>query len=260
MQANCNVNYSDPVRYADGLYYIGTEKYPSWLIDCGSELVLLDTAMPDNLDFLIENIVKLGYRLENVKHILHSHGHIDHFGCTKALTKMTGAKTYIGKGDEDSAAGRNELQWTNELGMEYTGAFLPDVVVCDGDVIEIGNKRFRFVATPGHTAGVMSIFFDVTDKGKTYLAGSFGGAGLNSLRRAYMEKYSLPFSLRDDFIKGIKKIYDEPVMVHMGNHIQNAEHERKLSELGGDYNPFVEGETWKRLLNTKLSEAEKYFD
>ena len=249
-----------PVRYADGLYYIGSASYPSWLIDCGEVLALLDTAMPSNYDSILENIKKLGYDIKNVKHILHSHGHIDHMGCTKAIAELTGAKTYVGYGDEDSAAGRNELQWTNEFGIEYTGAFEPDVIVCDGDVIEIGNKKFRFVATPGHTAGVMSIFFDVTDSGKTYLAGMFGGGGMNSLSRAYMTKYSLPFSLREDFKKGIMKIYDEPVEVHLGNHIQNANHAEKVALLGGRANPFVEKESWKELLDKKLKETEIYFD
>ena len=62
-------------------------------------------------------------------------------GCTKAIVELTGAKTYVGYGDEDSAAGRNELQWTREFGIEYTGAFEPDVIVCDGDVIEIGKSE-----------------------------------------------------------------------------------------------------------------------
>ena len=45
--------YPDPVRYADGVYHIGTKYYPSWLIDCGDTVALLDTAMPENLDFLL---------------------------------------------------------------------------------------------------------------------------------------------------------------------------------------------------------------
>ncbi len=252
--------YIDPVKYADGVYHIGTSASPCWLIDCESTLVLLDTAMPDDLDFIIENIEKIGYNLKNVKHILHSHGHIDHMGCTKAIVEMTGAKTYIGKGDEDSVAGRNELQWTNELGIKYTGAFEPDVIINDGDVIEIGSKKFRFVSTPGHTAGVMSIFFEVTDSGKTYHAGMFGGAGFNSLKREYMTKYSLPFSLREDFKAGIKKIYNEPVEVHLGNHLENANHSAKVSALGGDKNPFIESESWKKLLDNKLKQTEIYFD
>ena len=106
---------SNKIVLADGLYHIGTSGHPCWVIDCGGEVALLDTAMPKDLDFLLENLEKIGYKLSDVKHILHSHGHIDHIGCTKALVEMTGAKTYIGKGDEDTVAGRNELQWRLRL-------------------------------------------------------------------------------------------------------------------------------------------------
>ena len=45
--------YLDPVKYADGVYHIGTSAHPSWFIDCGEECALLDTAMPSDLDFIL---------------------------------------------------------------------------------------------------------------------------------------------------------------------------------------------------------------
>ena len=254
---NDKTYYLDPVKYADGVYYIGTDHYPSWLIDCGDEVALLDTAMPEDKEFLLENIEKLGYSINDIGHILHSHGHIDHIGATKDFAAMSGAKTYIGKGDEDTVAGRNELQWTNEFNMEFTCAFEPDVIISDGDKIKIGNREFYFINTPGHTAGTLSIFFDVTDEGRTYRAGMFGGAGCNSMLTKYLNKYSLPLSLRDDFKKSIKRLYAERVEVHLGNHIGNANHHEKVAMLGQGKNPFIEEESWKALLDKKLIEIEK---
>ena len=253
-----NEKYIEPVKYADGLYHIGTSSHPCWVIDCGSEVALLDTAMPDELDFLLENLEKIGYKLSDVKHILHSHGHIDHFGCTKALVKMTGAKTYIGKPDADSAAGRNELQWTNEFGMKYEGAFEPDVLISDGDKIKIGNKEFYFLLTPGHTQGTLSIFFDVTDEGKTYRAGMFGGTGGNSMHIEYLDRYGLPHSLREDFRNSVKRLMNEKVEVHLGNHLGNANHYEKVALIGKGNNPFIETESWKSLLDRKLIEIERF--
>ena len=250
----------EPVRYAEGVYHIGTAHSPSWLIDCGAEVALIDTAMPGDLDLILENIKKIGYSVTDIGHILHSHGHIDHIGCTKAISALSGAKTYIGKGDEDTVAGRNELQWTNEFGMKYEVAFEADRVISDGERIKIGNKEFYFVATPGHTAGVLSIFFDVTENKKTYRAGMFGGAGLNSLRREYLEKYSLPFSLRDDFRCAVKRLYSEKVELHLGNHLGNANHYEKVAMIGKCENPFIETESWTALLDKKMAETYKYFD
>ena len=61
--------YLEPTRYADGLYHIGTRYSPCWLIDCGEEMALLDTAMPDDFDFLLENIKRIGYDYRKIKHI-----------------------------------------------------------------------------------------------------------------------------------------------------------------------------------------------
>jgi len=250
--------FLDPVRYADGVYHIGTSRYPSWLIDCGTEVLLLDTAMPSDLDFILENIEKVGYKLSDVKHILHSHGHIDHTGGTKAIARMTGAKTYIGKGDEDTVAGRNELQWTNELNMKYDEyAFEADVVISDGDRIKIGNREFYFLITPGHTAGTLSIFFDVTDGGKTYRAGMFGGVGFNSMQVSYLKKYSLPLTMRDEFKRSILRLYGEKVELFMGNHLPNNNHHEKVKLIGTGKNPFIDSEGWKSLLDKKLLEIEK---
>ena len=250
--------YIDPVRYADGLYHIGTSGHPCWVIDCGTEVALLDTAMPNDLDFLLENLEKIGYKLSDVKHILHSHGHIDHIGCTKALVEMTGAKTYIGKPDADSVAGRNELQWTNEYKMKYEGAFEPDVLISDGDKIKIGNKEFYFLLTPGHTQGTLSIFFDVTDEGKTYRAGMVGGVGGNTMHLAYLDRYGLPHTLRNDFIDAMKRLKNEKVEVHLGNHLQNARHDRKVALLGTGKNPFIDGTTYYNLLESKIIEIERF--
>ena len=177
-------------------------------------------------------------------------------GCTKAIAGMTGAKTYIGKGDEDAVAGRNELQWTNEFSMKFLGAFEPDVIISDGDRIKIGNREFYFLITPGHTAGTLSIFFDVTDGGKTYRAGMFGGTGGNSMQSDYMKKYSLPFSLRTDFRNAILRLYNEKVDLHLGNHLSNANHHEKVKLIGSGKNPFIESESWKALLDKKLEEIE----
>lgn len=251
--------YLEPVRYADGLYHIGTRYSPCWLIDCGEELALLDTAMPDDFNFLLSNIEKIGYDVKKIKHILHSHGHIDHIGCTKAFVELTRAKTYIGSGDEDTVSGRNQLQWTNEFNMEFTVAFEADVIINGEDRIKIGNKEFYFVATPGHTAGVMSIFFNVTDNGREYRAGMFGGGGLNSLSIEYLDRYSLPHSLREDYIRGVERLRCEKIDIHMGNHLGNNNHMEKIKMLGGEKNPFIESESWSALLDSREAEALEFF-
>ena len=244
-----------PVRYMDGFYHIGTRSAPSWLLESTDGLILLDTGMPDTLKEILEKIALLGYNVRDVRHILHSHGHIDHIGSTRALVDMTGARTYIGRGDEDTVSGRNELQWTNEFNMPFEGAFEPDVIVGEGDVLRIGNRTFEFLSTPGHTRGTLTIFFNVTDGGRDYRAGMFGGGGLNTMTSAYLKKYGLPATLRRDFLAGIDRILDEKVEVHVGNHLGDNGHMEKLARMGGDENPFLDGSTWRPFLLRRRAEA-----
>ncbi len=248
-----------PTKYTDDVYHIGAEHAPCWLIESTDGLILLDTGLPQTLYLLLDNLRKLGFDYRDIRHIIHSHGHIDHIGGTRALVALTGAKTYIGYGDEETVRGNNALQWCNEYNREFEEPFAPDVIVHDREKVQIGDKEFLFVATPGHTAGTMSIFFNCCDKGKTYRAGMFGGGGLNSMKRSYLEKYGLPMSLRKDFLQSIDKVYNEKVEVHIGNHLEDNNHQEKMQTAAHGVNPFLDGSTWKRFLDKRRAEAVEFF-
>lgn len=252
-------NSFEPVRYADGLYYIGTNSSPSWILESTDGLIMIDSAMPADLGHLLEGIKKIGHDVCEIRHIIHSHAHIDHMGCTRALADMTGARTYMGAGDEDCAAGRNQLQWTNEFNMKYEGAFEPDVIIHDNDEIVIGNRKFRFISTPGHTRGVLTFFFNVSEKGREYTTGMFGGAGIFSMALEYLNRYGLPTSLRDDFIRSIDRALEETVDIHLGNHLGDNMHRQKILELSEDNNPFLDGSTWRIFLEKRRAEAIEFF-
>ena len=57
-----------------------------------------------------------------------------------------------------------------------------DVVVKDGDVIQLGGNTFGVLETPGHTLGTASYAFDVKDGASTYRAITVGGLGLNAVK------------------------------------------------------------------------------
>jgi metallo-beta-lactamase class B len=252
--------YTKPTKYTDDCFHIGSQNAPCWLIKSTDGIILLDTGLPQTLYQILLNIALLGLDYKDIKHIIHSHGHIDHIGGTRAIVELTGAKTYIGRGDVDMVKGLNELQWTNEFNMPFNEPFNPDVVIDDGDIITIGDKKFTFYQTPGHTQGTLTIYFNVKDGGKEYLAGTFGGAGLNSLSKGYLDKYSLPYELRNDFIKSIDRVIDIVPEVHLGNHLDNNKHYEKLAKLGGEVNPFIDGSSWKWFLESKRQEALAFFE
>lgn len=79
-----------------------------------------------------------------------------------------------------------------------------DVCSCfaDDDYLPVCSENItEGVATTGlkvwHSA--MSYFFDVTDGERTLRAGLHGGMGINTLSKEFLDKYSLPYELRNDF-------------------------------------------------------------
>lgn len=251
--------YLPPTRYTDDLYHIGSRNAPCWLVKSSDGPILIDTGLPQTLYQIMINLSLLGVDYRQIRHIVHSHGHIDHIGGTRALVEITGAKTYIGAGDVDTVKGNNELQWTNEFGRPFEEPFTPDFIIRDGDEIEIGDKKFVFYETPGHTQGSLTFFFNVGSGAENYTAGMFGGGGLKSMSAEYLKKYGLPFSLRDEFIKSIDRVFDMIPDVHIGNHLGDNKHFEKLERTNGRQNPFVDGSTWQWFLHNRKKEAIDFF-
>lgn len=246
-------------KISDNIYYVGTKSGPSHLLVTDDGLVLIDTAYPKTLYILLENIRSHRFDPHDIKHIVHTHGHLDHFGGTRALVEMTGAKTYIGKYDADKVRAEGASAALANLPGGLEEPFEPDVLIEDGDVISFGSTDIKFLLTPGHTEGTLSLYFNTTYKGKTYFAGMFGGAGLNTLETEYMERKNVPICMRQKFLDSIDKIIDIPVELHLGNHISNNKYLDKQSRLTDEYNPFVEENTYVSFLKKLRATALEKF-
>ena len=237
--------YVKPFKIFGNLYFVGTEPASTHLIDTGEGLILLDTGYQHSLYLVLNNIWELGFSPYDVKYLVHTHGHIDHFGATRALVELTGAKTVLGRPDRDYANGKLDLSYAKELGMEFKETFEPDVLIDDGDIIKLGNTEITCVATPGHTPGAMSYFFNVTDGKETYRAGLHGGMGINTLSAEFLTKYNLPFSLREDFCNSMLRLNQQKVHIFLGNHMQHNNTEEKAKALlSGDNHAFVNPDEW----------------
>ena len=236
-----------PFRLWGNLYFVGTEPASTHIIDTGEGLIMLDSGYQQSLYIVLHNIHLLGFNPLDVKYIVHTHGHIDHFGGTRALVELTGAKTFLGRADRDYANGTLDLSYAKELGMEFHETFEPDVLIEDGDTIELGNTKIRAIATPGHTPGAMTYFFDVTDGERTFRAGLHGGMGINTMCREFLDKYNLPYTLRDDFKKSMLRLNEEKVDIFLGNHMQHNDTLEKAKRVeDGETDAFINSEEWHK--------------
>ena len=242
----------EPFNLLGNTWFIGMEPASTHLIDTGDGLILLDSGYQEGLYLLIDNIYRCGFKPSDVRYIVHSHGHIDHAAATKALASLTGAETFIGAGDREMVNGiRSELTWAPEYEMHFHGVFEPDHLLYDGDRITLGNVVMECVATPGHTAGTFSFFWDIEFEGKIYRAGTMGGAGLNTMQSWYVKKYALESeNWRGAFRSSIARCRREKVDIFIGNHAnQNQTPEKYQELLAGNKLAFYDPEAWGKFLD-----------
>ena len=238
--------YTKPFPIWGNLYFVGTEPASTHIVDTGDGLIMFDSGYQHSLYQVIHNMHLLGLNPLNVKYILHTHGHIDHMGATRALVELTGCKTAIGEPDREYVNGTLNLSYADELGMEFHETFEPDILLHDGDEIVLGNTRVRSMATPGHTPGAMTYYFDVTDGKKTYRAGLHGGMGINTMCREFLDKYHLSYDCSNQFLSAMDRLAEEKVDIFLGNHMQHnhtLEKYRRLCE--GDKEAFVGDSEWR---------------
>ncbi len=235
-----------PVNMFGNLYFVGTKPASTHVVDTGDGLMVFDTGYQHSLYVVIDNIYRMGLKVADIKYIFLTHGHIDHLGGARALRDLTGAKIALGEADRQYANGDLDLTYAKELGMTYKETFEPDILLHDGDEITLGNTTVRAVATPGHTPGAMSFFFDVTDGKDTFRAGLHGGMGINTMAKAFLDKYGLPYSVREDFVKAMHRLNEEKVDIFLGNHMQHnkTESKAKLLQEGNKY-AYVDESEWK---------------
>ena len=221
--------YVPPFRLCGNVYFVGTWQASAHLIDTGEGLIMIDTGYENTLYLVIDAIHRLGFDPRDVKYIVNTHWHHDHVCGTAALAALSGAKTLIGHADAENA-------------KKY---FAPDILVHEGDTLSLGNTVLHFLETPGHTAGTLSLFFEVTEGEKRYRLGMFGGAGINTLAKDTLEYPNA----RADYFTSIARLRDERVDVMLGNHTWNnntAAYGKLLLE-GGE-NRFLDPTMWEKFL------------
>lgn len=219
----------EPFKIIGNVYFAGTYQASCHIIDTGEGLILIDPGYENAFYLVIDSIYKLGFRPTDIKYIINTHWHWDHTEATAALANLSGAKTLLGREDEENA-------------KRY---FIPDILLKDGDTLSLGNTTISFMETPGHTKGTISFFFDTTEGDATYRVGMFGGAGANTLRKDTFEFDGC----REAYYASLERLQKEKVDVFIGNHVWNNDTFTKgklLMETGE--NQFLDGSLWNKFL------------
>jgi len=144
---------------------------------------------PDRIiDLIHENSLQ-------VKYIVCTHGHFDHVSAVSDIKKETGAPIIIHRDEQEVYRGtrRQAVSW----GFELDELPDPDMLVSEGDLLEIGSLKFVIIHTPGHSPGGICLSGeDILITGDTLFAGSVGrtdlhGGDMIELKKSFKRLMSL---------------------------------------------------------------------
>ncbi len=231
----------EPFKIVGNVYFAGCFPASTHIIDSGEGLILIDPGYMQTFHLVINSIYKLGFSPYDIKYIINTHWHDDHTEATAALVDLCGAKTLLGHRDLEKAK----------------RLFTPDILIKDGDVLNLGNIKVEFMETPGHTAGTVSFFFNTEENGKAYRVGMFGGAGANTM---LPERYDFE-GCREAYINSINRLLREKVDVFIGNHVWNnntEEYGEILRSTG--VNNFIDAGRWNRFLEFCLNRVNEIIE
>jgi len=155
------------------------------------EGIVVDPA--DNADYIAEQFRLRGYDL---KAILLTHGHFDHFYGASELKELTGAPIYAYK---DEAQVLADTYYNRSAVWAEPRTLTPDYLFDDGEECELAGLKFRVIHTPGHTVGSCCFYFEdegVLIAGDTLFFESYGRTDLGTGSSAAIMR-----SLRDILFK-----------------------------------------------------------
>ena len=240
-----------PFKLCGNTYFVGEYRASSHLIDTGDGLILIDTGYEETADIIMENMKELGFDIKDVKIIIFSHGHYDHTLGTRRLLEHCAAETYIAK-EDIRYIGEKNMKIYDEL------TFVPNHFLEDGMTIKLGNTEILCMHTPGHTMGTYSFFWNVEEDGKIYRAGMFGGAGINQMKKSFLDGRDLYYHQRGYYYESLEKLKDIKVDVFVGNHAWNNDtYGRYLKNLEGDKNHFIDDKAFGRFIRARYPEMDK---
>jgi metallo-beta-lactamase class B len=146
-----------PVRIHGNSYYVGTCGISAILITGKDGHVLIDAGTEKGAELIAANIRRLGFRLSDVRYLLHSHEHHDHVGGLARLRELTGAEVIASTNAAAVLRSGQAGEGDPQRGMLPVMAPVPVArIVRDRDTVRLGALQLTAHETKGHTHGALS--------------------------------------------------------------------------------------------------------
>lgn len=243
----------EPMQVMDELYFLGNYWTSAWAVKTSKGLVIIDAL--DNTDeaqhYIEDGLKKLKLDPADIKYVIVSHAHGDHYGGAAYLKKKFNAKIVMS--DIDWAVFDDPKFDPKRIAL-FDEPPKRDMAVKDGDTVKLGNTEFKLYVIPGHTLGTLATVFTVHDKGKAHRAVAWGGTAYNfGPLSDRLQIYS------DTTVKYRDIMKREKADVLLSNHVSYDNAVEKIASLKDrkpkDPNPFIVGEDTVDRFLTVLGEC-----
>jgi hydroxyacylglutathione hydrolase len=128
--------------FATNCYIVGSET--------GGQGMIIDPG--DEADRILDVVKKLEL---DIKHIVLTHGHLDHIGALGEVKEATGADIAV---HADDVTTLNNRSLSIFLGIPYHPTPAISRLLEDGGTVSVSGLTFAVIHTPGHTPGGICLF------------------------------------------------------------------------------------------------------
>ena len=225
-----------PTRVFDKLLFVGNRGISAWALETSEGLILIDALVSaEQAETYIEGgLIELGLDPADLKILIVSHGHGDHYGGAEYLLAKYPMEVIMG--DPDWQALKNPEDRINSPGWFEVPT--PDRTISDRETITLGDTSIELVVTPSHTPGTMASLFEVRDGENVHNVVLWGGTGFNF--GPYVDKLQ---TYADSAEAMREEVLRDGIDVLLSNHANRDLAHEKIAKLetrtATDPHPFV---------------------
>src|SRR3954454_10540347 len=135
-----------------------------YLIDGGSEFVLIDVGYLESADEIVDLIRQMDFNLSTCKMLIATHADADHIQGIARARELLKSKVAAHPLTAEPLESGDEIMTYATIKAQDFSIPMPrckvDVELNEGDTIEVGDLKVQVWHTPGHTAGQLSFKLD----------------------------------------------------------------------------------------------------